>query len=48
VVIGNKDLSVILADGVCQVRVHIRIRSVFIGEHTRIWNMNGADKTYTA
>ena len=33
--IGNKDLSVIRADGVFQVRprVHIRIHIVFNGEH---------------
>src|SRR6218665_510962 len=38
---GNKDLSVIRADGVFQVRVNIRIHIiiVFIGEHTGFWNM---------
>src|SRR6218665_667350 len=37
---GNKDLSAIGADGVFQVRVHIRIHISFsLGEHTSIWNM---------
>ena len=31
--IGNKELSVIRADGVCEVRVHIRIHISFSLEH---------------